>query len=70
MKDLQTDRPAQQGQTTMDPITTAIIAALAKLAEPAIKDAYDGLAPKVTHLRTNSGTSFSEPRVARTKRRM
>lgn len=28
---------------TMDPITTAILAALAKLAEPAIKDAYDGL---------------------------
>jgi disulfide oxidoreductase YuzD len=27
----------------MDPITTAILAALAKLAEPAIKDAYDGL---------------------------
>jgi hypothetical protein len=27
----------------MDPITTAIVAALAKLAEPAIKDAYDGL---------------------------
>jgi hypothetical protein len=27
----------------MDPISTAILAALAKLAEPAIKDAYDGL---------------------------
>ena len=27
----------------MDPITTAILAALAKLAEPAIKDSYDGL---------------------------
>ena len=27
----------------MEPITTAIIAALAKLAEPAVKDAYDGL---------------------------
>jgi hypothetical protein len=27
----------------MDPITTAILAALAKLADPAIKDAYDGL---------------------------
>ena len=27
----------------MEPIATAILAALAKLAEPAIKDAYDGL---------------------------
>jgi hypothetical protein len=27
----------------MDPITSAIVAALAKLAEPAVKDAYDGL---------------------------
>jgi hypothetical protein len=27
----------------MDPITTAIIAALGKLAEPAVKDAYSGL---------------------------
>jgi disulfide oxidoreductase YuzD len=27
----------------MDPITTAILAALAKLAEPAIKDSYEGL---------------------------
>jgi hypothetical protein len=27
----------------MDPISTAILGALAKLAEPAIKDAYEGL---------------------------
>jgi disulfide oxidoreductase YuzD len=27
----------------MDPITTAVLAALAKLAEPAIKDSYEGL---------------------------
>jgi hypothetical protein len=27
----------------MDPITTAILAGIAKLAEPAIKDAYEGL---------------------------
>jgi hypothetical protein len=27
----------------MDPISTAILAGLAKLAEPAIKDAYEGL---------------------------
>jgi hypothetical protein len=27
----------------MDPITTALIAALTKLTEPAIKDAYEGL---------------------------
>jgi hypothetical protein len=27
----------------MEPITAAIVAALAKLSEPAIKDAYDGL---------------------------
>jgi hypothetical protein len=27
----------------MDPITTALVAGLAKLAEPAIKDAYNGL---------------------------
>jgi hypothetical protein len=27
----------------MDPITTAIIAAAAKLSEPAVKDAYEGL---------------------------
>ena len=27
----------------MEPITTALVAALAKLAEPAIKDAYQGL---------------------------
>jgi hypothetical protein len=27
----------------MEPISTAILAGLAKLAEPAIKDAYDGL---------------------------
>jgi hypothetical protein len=28
---------------SMDPISTAILAGLAKLAEPAIKDAYEGL---------------------------
>ena len=27
----------------MDPITTAILAALAKLSEPVVKDAYEGL---------------------------
>jgi len=27
----------------MDPLTTAVMAALAKLTEPAIKDAYEGL---------------------------
>jgi len=27
----------------MDPITTAIVAALGKLAEPAVRDAYEGL---------------------------
>jgi HetE-like protein len=27
----------------MDPITAAILAAIAKLAEPAVRDAYDGL---------------------------
>jgi len=27
----------------MEPITTAVVAALAKLSEPAIRDAYDGL---------------------------
>ena len=27
----------------MEPITTALVAALGKLAEPAVKDAYEGL---------------------------
>jgi hypothetical protein len=27
----------------MEPVTTALIAALAKMAEPAVKDAYEGL---------------------------
>lgn len=28
---------------SMEPVTTALIAALAKIAEPAVKDAYEGL---------------------------
>jgi hypothetical protein len=30
-------------KTAMDPITSAVLAAIAKLAEPAVKDAYEAL---------------------------
>jgi hypothetical protein len=32
----------------MEPLTTALIAALAKVAEPAVKDAYEGLKALIT----------------------
>jgi hypothetical protein len=41
---LATSGPRQHSANpTMEPITTALVAALGKLAEPAVKDAYDAL---------------------------
>lgn len=39
----------------MDPITTALLAGLAKLSEPAIKDAYEGLKALLVRKFTASG---------------
>ena len=35
--------PATRGEDPVDPITAAVVSAVAKLAEPAVKDAYEGL---------------------------